>query len=53
MTSAQRIKAACGLHDFAVNKIFSALKIKHPEMDKKELMKMVTKRFLDESARFL
>ncbi len=53
MTLPQRITAACGLHDFAVNKIYATLKLKYPEMEKKTLMKMMAKRFLNESARFL
>jgi len=53
MTLPQKISAACGLHDFAVNKIYATLQLKYPKMEKTALLKMMTKRFLHESARFL
>jgi hypothetical protein len=53
MTPAQRVKVACGLHDFAHRRVIASLKALHPEKTPEEILLMAAERFLDESAAVL
>ncbi len=53
MSAAQRVSAACALHDFAHQRLVLYLEKKHPEASKYDVLRLAAKRFLGESATVL
>ena len=53
MTPAQRVQAACGLHDFAHQRLVLHLSRRYPERPSREVLVMAARRFLGDAASVL
>ena len=53
MSATKRVETACGLHDFAFNRLLILLKRQHPDLTDRSVKILATKRILGESAGIL
>ena len=50
MTPAERVRTGCALHDFAHQRLVLHPTREHPELDRREILKLVCKRSLGDAA---
>ena len=53
MTPSARVRTACGLHDFAHQRLVLQMSLRHPDLSRREILVKVARRFLGDAAAIL